>query len=74
MGLLERPTSPDMLLDTKWQSNAPADDEGPTAAHVEEPIAAHVRDVGDPLSAARGTLLAVVLGGVFWAPVLWVLL
>lgn len=66
MGLLERPAAPDALLDTEWQSKAPADGEGATTAHV--------RDAGDPLSAARGTLLAAVLGGVIWAPILWVLL
>jgi hypothetical protein len=31
-------------------------------------------DDSDPLSAARGVVLGVILGGILWAAILWVLI
>ena len=31
-------------------------------------------ELGDPLSAAKGTVLGVVLGGILWAVILWMVL
>ena len=36
--------------------------------------AADARDGGDPLGAARGILLAALLGGLFWTGILWAVL
>ena len=66
MGLLKRPATHDDMLVYEGRSNAP--DDGPSTK------VAATDDGGDPLSAARGAILGVVMGGIIWAVVLWVLL
>ncbi|HEX9770391.1 MAG TPA: hypothetical protein VGA50_14555 [Kiloniellales bacterium] len=66
MGLLKRPVTQDELLIYEGRSKDPAEGQDTKIAGT--------GDDGDPLSAARGTVLAVVLGGIIWAVVLWVLL
>ena len=38
------------------------------------PQAVDLYDDSDPLRAARGTFVGVILGGILWAAILWVLL
>ena len=44
------------------------------AAPLERPGVGEPIDVGDPLCAARGAILALALGSLFWGGVLWALL
>jgi hypothetical protein len=62
MALLESTATPDLAYD--WESTAPAESE--TSARGDR--------AGDPLNAARGMALAVGLGGMVWALILWGLL
>lgn len=66
MGLLKRPATHDDMLVYEGRRTAP--DDGPTTKIVA------TDDGGDALSAARGTVLGVVLGALIWAVVLWALL
>jgi hypothetical protein len=66
MGLLDRPTTKDELLSHETQSEAPA--EGGRG------LIAGLRDDSNSLAAARGMMIGVVLGGITWAVILWVLL
>ncbi len=66
MGLVERTPTQDELLSHEPQSEAPAEGEWARAAHP--------GDASDPLSAARGVVVGMLLGGIIWAVILWVLL
>ena len=66
MSLLERTPTQDELLSGGTPSEAPAVGEWAKAANLD--------DDSDPLSAARGAMWGVVLGGIIWAVILWVLL
>ena len=66
MGLLQSTASQDELLCYESQSEAPAEIEGTKTDYLVE----H----GGPLNAARGIMLAAVLGGFVWAAILWALL
>jgi len=66
MGLVERTSTQDELQSYERQSEAPAEGEWVNAAHPD--------DDSDPLGAARGVVVGVLLGGIIWAVILWVLL
>ncbi len=66
MGLLERTPTQDELLSHETQSEAPAVGKWAKAAQLD--------DDSDPLSAARGVAVGVLLGGIIWAAILWALL
>ena len=66
MGLLERTPTQDELLSHETQSEAPAEGEWAKTAHLD--------DDSDPLSAARGVAVGVLLGGIIWGVILWALL
>jgi hypothetical protein len=66
MGLVEQTPTHDGLLSHDTQSQAPAAGEWAKAAHLD--------DDRDPLRAARGVVMGVLLGGIIWAVILWVLL
>ncbi len=66
MGLVERTPTQDELLFHDTPSQAPAEGEWAKAAHLD--------DDSDPLRAARGVVVGVLLGGIIWAVILWVLL
>ena len=66
MGLVERTPTQDELLSRGTPGEAPAVDEWVKTAHLD--------DDSDPLSAARGVAVGVLLGGIIWAVILWVLL
>ena len=66
MGLVERTPTQDELLSHDTQSEAPAESEWAKTAHLD--------DDSDPLRAARGVVVGVLLGGIIWAMILWVLL
>jgi len=66
MSLVEQTPIQDELLSHEAQNIAPAESEWAKTAHPDND--------GDPISAARGVVWGVLLGGVFWAIVLWVLL
>ncbi len=66
MGLVERTPTQDELLSHDTQSETPAEGEWAKAAHL--------NDDSDPLSATRGAMWGVFLGGIVWAVILWVLL
>jgi hypothetical protein len=65
MGLLNRSATQEELLSHETQSEAPADSEWVKTAHLD--------DDSDPLSAARGVVWGVLLGGIIWVVILWVL-
>ncbi len=66
MGPVERTLTQDELLSHDTRSEAPAAGEWVKAAHPD--------DARDPLSAARGVVVGVLLGSIIWAVILWVLL
>ncbi len=65
MGLLERTPTQDELLSHETQSEAPAVGEWAKPAQLD--------DDSDPLSAARGVAVGVLLGGIIWGVILWAL-
>lgn len=66
MALLDPAATPDLTYDWDWESTAPADRDG---SMLDDRSTA-----GDPLNPARGMALAVALGSVMWALILWGLL
>lgn len=64
MALLEPTATPDLAYD--WGGTAPADGERSTLDDRS--------NAGDPLNPARGMALAVALGSMMWAVILWGLL
>ncbi len=66
MGLVERTPTQVELLSHETQSEMPVESEWAKTAHLD--------DASDPLSAARGAVWGVLLGGIIWAVVLWVVL
>ncbi len=62
MGLLNRPATQDELLSHETQSEMPVENEWAKTAHLD--------DDDDFLSAARGVMLGVLLGGITWAVIL----
>ena len=66
MNLVERTPTQDELLSHETQSEMPVESEWAKTAHLD--------DDSDPLSAARGVVFGVFLGGIIWAVILWVLL
>jgi hypothetical protein len=66
MGLPQHSTITDELRRFDIEGGAPAERK---ATEVDRAI-----HDGDPLSAARGIALAVVLGGLVWAVILWIVL
>ena len=66
MGLVKRSAAQDDALSYEWESDAPAD--GKDSA-IDELL-----DDGDPISAARGTIVGVIVGGVIWAVIFWMML
>ncbi len=65
MGLVERTPTQDELLSRGTPSEAPAVGEWAKPAVLD--------DDSDPLSAARGVAVGVLLGGIIWAAILWAL-
>ncbi len=66
MGLLNRSATQEELLSHETQSEELADSEWVKTVHLD--------DDSDPLSAARGVVVGVLLGGIIWAMILSVLL
>ncbi len=66
MSLVERTPTQDELLSHETQSDMPAESEWAKTIHLD--------DDSDPLSAARGVVLGVFLGGIIWAVIFWMLL
>lgn len=66
MGLPKHSTIAEDLSRFDIQGTAPAESK---RAEIDHPI-----EDGDPLSAARGIALAVFLGGLMWAVILWLVL
>lgn len=66
MGLPQHSTMSEDLCHFDIERTAPAESK---RAEIDHSI-----EDGDPLSAARGIALAVVLGGFMWAAILWVVL
>ena len=65
MGLVERTPTQDELLSGGTPSEAPAVGEWAKPAQLD--------DDSDPLSAARGVAVGVLLGGIIWGVILWAL-
>ena len=66
MGLLNRLATRDELFPHETQSEMPVESEWAKTTHLD--------DNSDPLSAARGAVWGMFLGGIIWAVILWVLL
>jgi hypothetical protein len=63
MGQLKRLAAEEELFSSEWGRIAPAKDERYKATDLD--------DNGDPLSAARGVVLGMLLGSSMWAAILW---
>jgi hypothetical protein len=66
MGLLDSPATQEKLLCYERQYSLPLESDWTRTAYL--------ADDGDPLSAARGIILAAALGSSAWALILWALL
>lgn len=66
MGLSERSVTRDELLSDEQASRTPA---GGARSGFDDPL-----DDSDPLRAAKGTVLGVILSGTLWAVILWAIL